>query len=80
MSLGGERLSIEGPAGALEAVICGLALQHSLMPAGLNTTTVDPSLEVRYLLENRPGKVGRVMSNSFGFGGSNCSLILGRAG
>ena len=69
-----------GAAGALEAVICGLTLQHGLMPAGLNTTTVDPSLRVRYLLENRRGKVGRVMSNSFGFGGSNCSLILGRAG
>ena len=69
-----------GAAGALEAVICGLALQHGFMPAGLNTTAVDPSLGVRYLLENRHGKVGRVMSNSFGFGGSNCSLILGRAG
>jgi 3-oxoacyl-[acyl-carrier-protein] synthase-1 len=50
------------------------------MPAGLNTSAVDPSLGVRYLLENCHGKVGRVMSNSFGFGGSNCSLILGRAG
>jgi 3-oxoacyl-[acyl-carrier-protein] synthase I len=69
-----------GAAGALEAVICGLALQHGFMPAGLNTTAVDPSLGVRYLLENRHGKVGRVMTNSFGFGGSNCSLILGRAG
>ena len=69
-----------GAAGALEAVICGLALRHGFMPAGLNTTTVDPSLGVRYLLENRQGKVGRVMSNSFGFGGSNCSLVLGRAG
>jgi 3-oxoacyl-[acyl-carrier-protein] synthase I len=69
-----------GAAGALEAVICGLVLQHGFMPAGLNTTAVDPSLGVRYLLENRHGKVGRVMSNSFGFGGSNCSLILGRAG
>ena len=69
-----------GAAGALEAVICGLALRHGFMPAGLNTTTVDPSLGVRYLLENRQGKVERVMSNSFGFGGSNCSLVLGRAG
>ena len=69
-----------GAAGALEAVICGLALQHGFMPAGLNTSAVDPSLGVRYLLENCHGKVGRVMSNSFGFGGSNCSLILGRAG
>jgi 3-oxoacyl-[acyl-carrier-protein] synthase-1 len=69
-----------GAAGALEAVICGLALQHGFMPAGLNTTAVDPSLGVSYLLENRRGKVTRVMSNSFGFGGSNCTLILGRAG
>jgi 3-oxoacyl-[acyl-carrier-protein] synthase I len=69
-----------GAAGALEAVICGLALQHGFMPAGLNTSAVDRSLGVRYLLENCHGKVGRVMSNSFGFGGSNCSLILGRAG
>ena len=69
-----------GAAGALEAVICALALQHGFMPAGLNTTAVDPSLEVRYLLENRRQKLARVMSNSFGFGGSNCSLVLGRAG
>jgi 3-oxoacyl-[acyl-carrier-protein] synthase I len=69
-----------GAAGALEAVICALALQHGVMPAGLNTTAVDPSLGVHYLLENRRQKISRVMSNSFGFGGSNCSLILGRAG
>jgi 3-oxoacyl-[acyl-carrier-protein] synthase-1 len=69
-----------GAAGALEAVICALALQHGFMPAGLNTTLVDPTLGVNYLLENRRGNIARVMSNSFGFGGSNCSLILGRAG
>ena len=69
-----------GAAGALEAVICALALQHGLMPAGLNTTVVDPTLGVNYLLENRRGNIARVMSNSFGFGGSNCTLILGRAG
>jgi 3-oxoacyl-[acyl-carrier-protein] synthase I len=69
-----------GAAGALEAVICALALQHGFMPAGLNTQSVDPSLGVNYLLENRRQTLTRVMSNSFGFGGSNCSLILGRAG
>jgi 3-oxoacyl-[acyl-carrier-protein] synthase-1 len=69
-----------GAAGALEAVICALALQHRLMPAGLNTTVVDPTLGVNYLLENRRENIARVMSNSFGFGGSNCTLILGRAG
>ncbi len=68
-----------GAAGGLEAVICALALQNGLMPAGLNTATVDPALNVTYLLENRRQKLARVMSNSFGFGGSNCSLILGRA-
>ena len=68
-----------GAAGGLEAVICALALRHGLMPAGLNTSTVDPALGVNYLLENRRQPVSRVMSNSFGFGGSNCSLILGRA-
>jgi 3-oxoacyl-[acyl-carrier-protein] synthase-1 len=68
-----------GAAGGLEAVICGLALRQGLMPAGLNTTVVDPALGVNYLLENRRAKLARVMSNSFGFGGSNCSLIFGRA-
>jgi len=69
-----------GAAGALEAVICALALRHGLMPGGVNTTQVDPALPVRYLCENGSGPLSYVMSNSFGFGGSNCSLILGRAG
>ena len=69
-----------GAAGALEAVICALALKKGLMPAGVNTTRVDPGLPVNYLRENRSAKLARVMSNSFGFGGSNCSLILARAG
>jgi 3-oxoacyl-[acyl-carrier-protein] synthase-1 len=69
-----------GAAGALEAVICALALQHGVMPAGVNTTEVDPALPVHYLRANRTASLSRVMSNSFGFGGSNCSLIFGRAG
>jgi 3-oxoacyl-[acyl-carrier-protein] synthase I len=69
-----------GAAGALEAVICALALQHGVMPAGVNTTAVDPALPVHYLRANRAARLSRVMSNSFGFGGSNCSLIFGRAG
>jgi 3-oxoacyl-[acyl-carrier-protein] synthase-1 len=42
--------------------------------------TVDPTLEVNYLSANCTDALARVMSNSFGFGGSNCSLIFGRAG
>jgi 3-oxoacyl-[acyl-carrier-protein] synthase-1 len=69
-----------GAAGALEAVISALALTHALMPGGVNTTEVDPALPVQYLRESRSAALSRVMSNSFGFGGSNCSLILGKAG
>jgi len=69
-----------GAAGALEAVICALALREELMPAGVNTTHVDPALPVSYLRENRSRRMRYVMSNSFGFGGANCSLILARAG
>ena len=68
-----------GAAGALEAVICALALRSGFMPAGVNTRTVDPALPVNYLLANRAAPLERVMSNSFGFGGSNCCLVLGRA-
>jgi 3-oxoacyl-[acyl-carrier-protein] synthase-1 len=50
------------------------------MPGGVNTRTVDPKLGVNYLRENRRAPLKHVMSNSFGFGGSNCSLIFGRAG
>ena len=69
-----------GAAGALEAVICALALRENFMPAGVNTREVDPALPVNYLLAERSEPLQRVMSNSFGFGGSNCSLIFGRAG
>ena len=69
-----------GAAGALEAVICALALREGFMPGGVNTDTVDPALAVNYLRENRSAPVRRVLSNSFGFGGSNCSLLFGRAG
>ena len=69
-----------GAAGALEAVICALALQHGFAPAGINTRNLDPALGIRYLVENRAGRISRVLSNSFGFGGTNCSLVLGRAG
>jgi 3-oxoacyl-[acyl-carrier-protein] synthase-1 len=68
-----------GASGITEAIMCILAIQNSFMPAGLNTTEVDPALHCRYLLENSEAKLNRVLSNSFGFGGSNCSLILGRA-
>jgi 3-oxoacyl-[acyl-carrier-protein] synthase-1 len=69
-----------GAAGGIGAVICALSLQHGLVPAGLNVQQLDPALELDYVLENRHQHVARVLSNSFGFGGTNCSLLFGRAG
>lgn len=69
-----------GAAGITEAIISILAIQNDLMPGGMNTQNVDPELKSKYLLANREARVNRVLSNSFGFGGSNCSLVLGKAG
>lgn len=68
-----------GAAGGLEAVISALALQHSFMPAGVNTSSIDPAMQLNYLVKNKIAPVSRVLSNSFGFGGTNCSLIFGNA-
>ena len=67
-----------GAAGIAEAIVCTLALREGFIPGSANTEQVDPALHVHYLLDNVPKAPRRVMSNSFGFGGSNCSLILGR--
>jgi 3-oxoacyl-[acyl-carrier-protein] synthase-1 len=69
-----------GAAGALEAVICALALRAGMLPGGVNCTELDPTLNTHYLRANQHAPLGRVLSNSFGFGGANCSLVLGRAG
>jgi len=66
-----------GAAGGVEAVISLLALEHGLMPAGLNVQQRDPALLLNYLQANRSAKLRRVLSNSFGFGGSNASLVFG---
>lgn len=68
-----------GAAGGLEAVISALALQHGFLPGGVNTRCVDPDIPIQYLTANQQRAPRRVLSNSFGFGGTNCSLILGRA-
>jgi 3-oxoacyl-[acyl-carrier-protein] synthase-1 len=69
-----------GAAGALEAVICCLGLKHGFAPGGINTREIDPALDISYLTQNHSRALAHVLSNSFGFGGTNCSLVLGRAG
>ena len=68
-----------GASGIIEAAICWLALQHGFMPGSCHTRVKDPALDVNYLLDNRGVKPARIMSNSFGFGGTNCSIVLGHA-
>lgn len=67
-----------GAAGGVEAVICAIALRHGFLPGGIGTQTTDPRLHCNYLLENREQPLTHVLSNSFGFGGSNCSLLFSR--
>jgi 3-oxoacyl-[acyl-carrier-protein] synthase I len=66
-----------GASGIIEAIFSALSIRHGFMPGSPNTRAVDPSFRSHYLVDNRRGRVDRVMSNSFGFGGANCSLLLG---
>jgi 3-oxoacyl-[acyl-carrier-protein] synthase-1 len=68
-----------GAAGIVEAVVALLCLEHGLLPGSLNLRRVDPALRSRIALEAEARPLRRVLSNSFGFGGSNCSLLFGAA-
>ena len=67
-----------GAAGMVEAAISLMAIEQGFMPSSLNTRTKDPAIEAGILLQTRVAPVERALSNSFGFGGSNCSLLFGR--
>jgi 3-oxoacyl-[acyl-carrier-protein] synthase-1 len=67
-----------GAAGIVEAGFALLAIEHGFMPGSLNTYNIAPEIRSPILLEPRTAMVTRVMSNSFGFGGSNACLIFGR--
>jgi 3-oxoacyl-[acyl-carrier-protein] synthase I len=68
-----------GAAGIVEAAISLLAIEHGFMPRSLNTRELDPKLRAAVLLATRVGPVEYVLSNSFGFGGTNCSVLFGPA-
>jgi 3-oxoacyl-[acyl-carrier-protein] synthase-1 len=48
------------------------------MPGTLNTTRLDPVLTSAIRLDNEARPIRRLLSNIFGFGGNNCSLVFGR--
>ena len=68
-----------GASGVVEAIISMLALEHGFMPGTAGTDTFDPQMKSALLRTGVHAPLARVMSNSFGFGGSNCSVIFGRA-
>jgi 3-oxoacyl-[acyl-carrier-protein] synthase II len=66
-----------GAAGAIEAVISLLALQHQFLPPNINFREIDPALSLKVVAnESQPAKFQYVLSNSFGFGGTNASIVL----
>lgn len=70
-----------GAAGAVEAVICIKALEHGIVPPTINYETPDPECDLDYVPNTaRPKPIRTIMSNSFGFGGHNASIIFGKNG
>jgi len=68
-----------GATGAIEAAISLLALRHDYLPPTINLDVPDPECDLDYIPhEGRDVHVDTILSNSFGFGGINASLVLGR--
>ena len=67
-----------GAAGVVEAVIAFIAMETGLAPGTLNARDLDPAAGPQVRIENERADVRIALSNSFGFGGSNCSLLFAR--
>lgn len=68
-----------GASGAIEAVLCVKVLQHDLLPPTINYETPDPECDLDYVPNTaRKARPDHIMSNSFGFGGHNASIIISR--
>lgn len=66
-----------GAAGITEVIIACLCIEAGLIPGSLNTSKLDETLPIHVPLENSDAEIRNVLSNSFGFGGNNCCLIVG---
>jgi 3-oxoacyl-[acyl-carrier-protein] synthase II len=66
-----------GGAGGIEAIYTALSIKHGIMPPTINYETSDPECDLDFVPNvARKGRIRAAMSNSFGFGGTNASLIL----
>ena len=68
-----------GGAGSVESVICLLTLRDQFLPASLNVREIDPVVEFDLVQQPREAEVKTVLTNSFGFGGANATLIFQKA-
>jgi 3-oxoacyl-[acyl-carrier-protein] synthase II len=69
-----------GAAGAIEAVVCLLALLHQFFPANINFIAPDDGVDLNIVAnESRPAVLNVALSNSFGFGGTNASMLMRRS-
>lgn len=67
-------------AGSFESIVCLQALQHQIMPATCNLGMADPECDLDYVANtHRPAKLNITLNLSFGFGGANAALVIGRA-
>ena len=70
-----------GAAGAVEAIFCLLALKDQFLPPNINFGALDDRLDLNIVAnESRPAVVRTALSNSFGFGGTNASILMRRVG
>ncbi len=67
-----------GASGVVGAIFGALAIQNGFIPGSPHTGEVDPGFASHYQSVGREARVRRVLCNTFGFGGVNCSLVLGR--
>lgn len=66
-----------GAAGSVESIICCLAIQHQQLPPTLNLKQLEPAMApLNFVRETKPATIRAAMSNSFGFGGTNASIIF----
>jgi 3-oxoacyl-[acyl-carrier-protein] synthase II len=68
-----------GAAGVLEALICLKSMEHGLLPPTINYETPDPRCDLDYVPNTaRPAAINTIMSNGFGLGGHNATIILAK--
>ncbi|MEC8292780.1 MAG: beta-ketoacyl-ACP synthase I, partial [Pseudomonadota bacterium] len=70
----------QGATGAQEAIYCLLALEHDFIIPSINVETLDPALNPAEIATSLVGNAGldTVMTNSFGFGGTNGSMLMSK--